>query len=147
MFRALLRLLKQHWSCLKVFPCPMAFACRPLAQVEFPPRTPLRTLPPLPIRLLRMNQREQTTRAENEARPYLLRVRAHPRDSGQQVRRSSHNVIDRNKEVIGVPTSESVFFGRTPNTSPYKGRLYSSRGGLPQPPGWKPHCALGKLSI
>ena len=36
-------------------------------------------------------------------------------------------------------TSASVFLGRTPNTSPYRGRLYSSSGGLPQPPGWNPH--------
>jgi hypothetical protein len=29
----------------------------------------------------------------------------------------------------------SLALGNTPKTSPYNGRLYSSRGGLPQPPG------------
>ncbi len=131
-------------------PCPRVLQGRTVSADRRWGRLPQLLLPPLPLP-------RQTLPPPHLG--YIIRIRSGKRNrwvcipsSGSS---SPHKFLSTGSPTCGIHqyeaqakldrhghTAVSFVFGKTPNTSPYNGRLYSSSGGFPHPPGWKPHCAL-----
>ena len=54
---------------------------------------------------------------------------------------STSSISPHSSLSTGACSVGGAIFSITPKTSPYRGLLNSSTGGLPHPPGWNPHFA------